>query len=185
MFPVSLRYFRPAFEQHGLLKLSREGVKRFWTNHTHPPPPPTPLNHGVGAHTSAKRCDDIFIVFAAHLSKHLPQTGQTLLLQQKTTQIDKKEKQQVSERQHYGDRVAEVMRVMSAERQEQQAAGRRSVSHLYLNEGCVAPALLLVDVQPQLLAHLADLGSVLSEVGSRRLAPLSLLHISRQVVEQL
>lgn len=58
-------------------------------------------------------------------------------------------------------------------------------ARLYLNVGGVASALLLVDVQPQLLAQLADLGSVLSEVGSRRLAPLSLLHIGCQVVQQL
>lgn len=73
---------------------------------------------------SAKRRGDIFSVFAAHLSKHLPPTRQTLLLQLKTTQIDNKEKQHASERQHYGDRAIEVMRGMSAGRQEQQAAGR-------------------------------------------------------------
>lgn len=56
---------------------------------------------------------------------------------------------------------------------------------LYLDVGGVAPTLLPVDVQPEQLAHLADLGSVLGEVGPRRLAPLPLLHISCQVVQQL
>lgn len=131
----------------------------------------------MGARTSAGRRDDIFIVFAAHLSKHLPQTGQTLLLQLKTTQTDKKEKQQASEGQHQG--------LMSAGRQDKQAAGTVQRGPPYLHVGGVAPALLLVDVQPQLLAQLADLGSVLSEVGARRLVPLPLLHISCQVVQQL
>lgn len=65
--------------------------------------------------------------------------------------------------------------------------GSRTVQRVppYLHVGRVASTLLLVDVQPQLLAHLADLGSVLGEVGARRLVPLSLLHISCQVVQQL
>lgn len=56
---------------------------------------------------------------------------------------------------------------------------------VYLHVGGVASTLLPVDVQPELLAHLADLGSVLSEEGSRGLVPLPLLHVSRQVVQQL
>lgn len=55
----------------------------------------------------------------------------------------------------------------------------------YLNVGSVALALLPVDVQAELLAHLADLRSALSEVNPGRLALLSLIHISCQVIQQL
>lgn len=55
----------------------------------------------------------------------------------------------------------------------------------HLNVGSVALALLPVDVQPELLVHLTDLGSAVNEVDPRRLAPLPLVGISRQVIQQL
>lgn len=58
-------------------------------------------------------------------------------------------------------------------------------SQAYLNVGSVALALFPVDVQADLLAHLADLRSALSEVNPGRLALLSLIHICRQVIQQL
>lgn len=58
-------------------------------------------------------------------------------------------------------------------------------SQSYLYEGSVALALLPVDVQTQLLAHLADLRPALNEVNPGRLALLPLVCISRQVVQQL
>lgn len=55
----------------------------------------------------------------------------------------------------------------------------------YLNVGSETLALLPLDGQAELLAHLADLRSALSKVNPCRLALLSLLHISCQVVQQL
>lgn len=55
----------------------------------------------------------------------------------------------------------------------------------YLNVGSVALALLPVDFQAELVAHLADLRTTLSEVDPGRLALMSLIHISCQVIQQL
>ena len=66
-----------------------------------------------------------------------------------------------------------------------QPANSEQKSQPYLNVGRVALALLPVDVQAELLAHVADLRSALSEVDPRRLALLTLIHISRQVIQQL
>lgn len=46
-------------------------------------------------------------------------------------------------------------------------------------------ALLSVDVQAELVAHLADLRSTLSKVDPGRLAFQALFHISRQVIQEL
>lgn len=54
-----------------------------------------------------------------------------------------------------------------------------------LNIGSVALALLPVDAQAELLAHLTDLRSALSEEDPQRLALLSLIHIGCQVIQQL
>lgn len=58
-------------------------------------------------------------------------------------------------------------------------------SKTHLNVGSETLALLPLHGQAKLLAHLADLRSALSKVNPRRLALLSLIHISCQVIQQL
>lgn len=55
----------------------------------------------------------------------------------------------------------------------------------YLDVGGVALALLPVDVQAEPAADLADLRSALGKVDPRRLALLPLVHVRRQVIQQL
>lgn len=55
----------------------------------------------------------------------------------------------------------------------------------YLHVGGVALALLPVDVHAEVAADLADLRSALGEVDPRQLALLPLVHVGRQVIQQL
>lgn len=60
-----------------------------------------------------------------------------------------------------------------------------SESKAYLDVGGVALARLPVDVQAELAADLADLRSAMGKVDPRRLALLPLVHVGRQVVQQI
>lgn len=130
------------------------------------------------------------------LSKDFARKCTTLLLQPKTKQLDKKEKQHISKQLISHVNIAgsqcsrswersseDVSSTWTKQNKPHTASSKTRMSNL--NVGSVTLALLLVDVQAELLAHLADLRSALSEEDPRRLALLSLIHIGCQVIQQL
>lgn len=115
------------------------------------------------------------------------------MLQPKTTKIDKREKHGTWANNSY---QTSTLQGESAPGHGKDQLRTRTTQHKhsqhksrsirpYLHVGSVALALLPVDVQAELLAHLADLRAALSEVDPRRLALLPLIHISCQVIQQL